>query len=224
MIRVLIVDDDFMVARVHSGFVARVPGFEVVGTAQTGADALKAVASMSPDLVLLDIFLPDMTGLEVLAQLRQEQPDVDVLIVSAARDVETVKRAARGGVIHYLVKPFDQAALREQLEHYAARRRRLTAIDEAEQEDLDRLFMAGSRRARAVMPKGLSSETDELVRQALRRAGAAGLSASECAEVTGLSRVSARRYLEHIVDQGRADVRQRYGAAGRPERRFRWVG
>jgi response regulator of citrate/malate metabolism len=224
MIRVLVVDDDFMVAKVHSGFVARVPGFEVVGTARTGAEAISAVASMAPDLLLLDIFLPDMSGLEVLARLRQEHPDVDVLIVSAARDVETVKRAARGGVVHYLVKPFDQTALREQLERYAQRHRRLTDMDEARQEDLDRLFMAGHRRAGAVMPKGLSSETDELVRQALRTAGPAGLSASQCAEVTGLSRVSARRYLEYIAEQGTAEVRQRYGAAGRPERRFHWIG
>jgi len=224
MIRVLVVDDDFMVARVHSGFVARVPGFEVVGTAHTGADALKAVASMAPDLVLLDIFLPDMAGLEVLAKLRQDEPDVDVLVVSAARDVETVKRAARGGVVHYLVKPFDQAALRKQLDHYAERHRRLGDMGEARQEDLDRLFVPGGRRVRVTMPKGLSSETDELVRQALRDAGEEGLSASECAEVTGLSRVSARRYLEHTAGEGRAEVRQRYGAAGRPERRFRWTG
>jgi response regulator of citrate/malate metabolism len=69
-------------------------------------------------------------------------------------------------------------------------------------------------------PKGIAPETLELVRQALRAAGPEGLSATECSERTGLARVSARRYLEQLVTQQQADVRQRYGTAGRPERRF----
>lgn len=218
MIRVLIVDDDFMVARVHAGFVSRTEGFEVVGTAHTGADALRQVARLDPDLLLLDIYLPDMTGLELLRRLRQDSPDVDVMVVSAARDVDTVKEAMRGGVVHYLVKPFDHAALRERLLQYAERSHGLGQIDEARQEDLDRLFGATAAAA-APMPKGLSAQTASLVRKALD--DAEDMSASECAEVTGLSRVGARRYLEYFVESGLAEVRLRYGTTGRPERRYR---
>jgi response regulator of citrate/malate metabolism len=174
--------------------------------------------------VLLDIYLPDMSGLEVLRRLRQELPDVDVLVASAARDVDTVKEALRGGVVHYLVKPFDQAGLRDRLTQYAEQHRRLHALDEARQEDLDRLFGGGhgGRGGRAQMPKGLTEQTADLVRQAL--AGAEkDLSATECAEATGLSRVAARRYLEFFVESGRAEVRLRYGSTGRPERRYRWA-
>ncbi len=219
-IRVLVVDDDFMVARVHAGFVNRVTGFTAVGMAHTGATALQAVEELLPDLVLLDIYLPDITGLEVLHQLRSTAPDVDVLVVSAARDVQSVQQAMRGGVVHYLVKPFDADTLRHRLDEYAGQRRRLGQLTEARQEDLDHLF--GSGAVRIAMPKGLTAETAELVRSALVTSGTEGLSATECADATGLARVSARRYLEFFVDAGRADVRPRYGATGRPERRFRW--
>jgi response regulator of citrate/malate metabolism len=226
VIRVLVVDDDFMVAKVHSLFVQRTPGFAVVGVAHTGADALAQVERLRPDLVLLDIYLPDMTGLTVLQRLRESgPPDVDVLVVSAARDVQSIKQALRGGVAHYLVKPFDQAALRERLERYAEQRRRLSTLSEARQEDVDWVFGSPAlSRERTIMPKGLAVETAQLVREALSTAGPEGLSASECASRTGLSRASARRYLEHLAALGHAEVRSRYGTSGRPERRFRWTG
>lgn len=229
MIGVLVVDDDFMVAQVHSGFVAHTSGFTVVGTAHTGADAVAAVERLHPDLVLLDIYLPDMTGLEVLQRLRGGPLEVDVIVVSAARDVDSVRQALHGGVVHYLIKPFRYQDLRDRLEQYAERRRRLaelagTARTDARQAQIDRVFtpaMAG--RGGAAMPKGLAAETADLVREALRSAAEGGLSATECAERTGLSRVSARRYLEHLAHIGAARVRSRYGSPGRPERRFVWT-
>ncbi|MGW2158314.1 response regulator [Nonomuraea sp. NPDC001699] len=217
-VRVLVVDDDFMVARIHSGYVSRVPGFEVVAVAHGGADALAAVAELRPDLVLLDIYLPDMSGLEVLKSLT----DVDVLMISAARDVATVREAMRGGAVNYLIKPFAAAALTERLRQYADTRRRLTAIGpQARQDDVDRLF--GAPRQAVPVPKGLSPATCALVEGALREAGG-DLSAAETAELTGLSRVSARRYLEHLCASGRAELHPRYGTAGRPEHRYRWLG
>jgi len=224
MIRVLVVDDDFMVAKVHAAFVARTPGFEVAGVAHSGATALVSAAALNPDLVLLDIHLPDMSGIDVLRQLRELQPDVDVLVISAAKEAETVRTALRGGVVNYLLKPFDQEALRDRLQRYATDHRSLTAPTVA-QTDLDRLFGAAPARPAATrLPKGLSPESADLVAGVLRAAAtnAADLSASECAERTGLSRVSARRYLEHFVEAGRAEVRLQYGAAGRPQRRYAW--
>ncbi|RZU32402.1 response regulator [Blastococcus saxobsidens] len=222
MIGVLIVDDDFMVAKVHSAFVAGLDGFEVVGTATTGAQALQEVQRLSPDLVLLDIYLPDMTGLDVLRRLRADGSDVDVVVISAARDVDSIRTALHGGVLHYLVKPFDRRTFEERLRQYAALRGELTRIDVAAQSDVDRMFgvSRGSAAPTVATPKGITPQTLELVRTALADAGEEGLSASECSERTGLARVSARRYLEQLVAQHQADVRQRYGTAGRPERRF----
>ena len=222
MIRTLIVDDDFMVAKVHAGFVTALDGFEVVGTASTGADALAAVQRLRPDLVLLDVYLPDMTGLEVLRRLRADAAPVDVVVISAARDVESIRSALHGGVLHYLVKPFDRRTFEDRLREYAAVRADLAALDQARQADVDRVFAGARGGGRPVpsTPKGIAPETLELVREVLGAAGSDGLSATECSEHTGLARVSARRYLEQLVAQGEADVRQRYGTAGRPERRF----
>ena len=221
MIRTLIVDDDFMVAKVHAGFVAALDGFEVVGTASTGADALAAVQRLRPDLVLLDVYLPDMTGLEVLRRLRADGAPVDVVVISAARDVESIRSALHGGVLHYLVKPFDRRTFESRLREYAAVRAELAALGQARQADVDRVFAGARGGGRPVpTPKGIAPETLQLVREVLGAADADGLSATECSERTGLARVSARRYLEQLVTQEEADVRQRYGTAGRPERRF----
>ena len=222
MIGVLIVDDDFMVAKVHAGFVAALDGFEVVGTSATGAQALAEVDRLAPDLVLLDVYLPDMTGLEVLRRLRATGASADVIVISAARDVESIRSALHGGVLHYLVKPFDRRAFTARLADYAALRGEIAELQEAGQGDVDRVFgrLRGAGPTPAATPKGIAPETLDLVRRVLTAAGADGLSATECSERTGLARVSARRYLEQLVTVGEADVRQRYGTAGRPERRF----
>ncbi|BCJ49656.1 transcriptional regulatory protein [Actinoplanes sp. NBRC 14428] len=223
MIRVLVVDDDFMVAKVHRGFVDRVPGFATAGVAHTGADALARVADLEPDLVLLDIYLPDMTGLDVLRRLRETLPGggPDVLALTAARDVTTVRSALRGGVVHYLLKPFSFDVLRDRLERYAAAHGRLAAATDVAQSDVDDLFVA-LRATTAPMPKGLTQDTSLLIAAAMRACDG-DLSAEECAERIGLSRVSTRRYLEHFVSAGKAEVRLRYGVAGRPQRRYRWI-
>jgi response regulator of citrate/malate metabolism len=155
VIEVLVVDDDFMVAKIHSGFVERTPGFAVVGLAHTGADALRAARRLRPDLVLLDIYLPDMTGLEVLQRLREEAPDVDVLVITAAREADTVRRALRGGVVHYLLKPFGYDDLRARLEHYTSAHRGLSEAETAQQADVDRVFGTRALASRS-LPKGLS--------------------------------------------------------------------
>jgi response regulator of citrate/malate metabolism len=222
VIGVLIVDDDFMVAKVHAGFVSALEGFEVVGTASSGTQALAEIARLRPDLVLLDVYLPDMTGLEVLRRLRAGGSPVDVIVISAARDVDSIRSALHGGVLHYLVKPFDRRAFETRLRDYAALRGELEDLGEAAQPDVDRMFgmSRGGPPSSVQTPKGIAPETLELVRKTLEEVGPDGLSASECSERTGLARVSARRYLEQLVAQQEADVRQRYGTAGRPERRF----
>ncbi|GII00628.1 response regulator [Planobispora takensis] len=222
-IKVLVVDDDFMVARIHSGYVARVPGFTVVDAVHTGAAAVAAVAQHRPDLVLLDIYLPDMSGLDVLRTLRGVSHPADVLVITAARDVTTVRAAMRGGAVNYLIKPFTAGALTDRLEQYAGVRRQLAALGpEACQDEVDRLFGVPGGGP-PPLPKGLSATTCSLVADALREAET-DLSAAEVAMLTGLSRVSARRYLEYLCATGQTELRPRYGTAGRPEHRYRWTG
>jgi response regulator of citrate/malate metabolism len=218
VIEVLVVDDDFMVAGIHARFVEKTDGFTVVGVARNGEEALRLVDELGPDLILLDVHLPDMSGLDVLQRLRASGNVAGVVMVTADRDADVVRAALHGGAMQYLVKPFEYPDLAARLLRVRATLA-LLEKGEADQESIGRAF-GTAQPADQPLPKGLSHETAGLVGAALKAAGE--LSATECGERVGISRVSARRYLEYFVDEGRAVVRLNYGNAGRPERRYRW--
>jgi len=221
-IHTLIVDDDFMSASVHRSYTERLQGFTVVGEAHTGEEALALIRRLQPELVLLDIYLPDMSGLEVMRRVRTDELPVDVIAVTAAKDVETLRGAMQGGVLHYLVKPFLFDTFRERLERYATLKRRLEKMREASQEDVDKLFSLLRAEGREGLPKGISSPTLGLVVEALRDANDA-LTAIEVGERAGISRGTARRYLDYLATVGTVELSLRYGAAGRPEHLYRWA-
>lgn len=220
MIRTLIVDDDFRVADLHGAYVEKIAGFTVVGQAGTGAEALRMVATTRPDLVLLDIYLPDISGLEVIRTVREAGASrVDIIAITAARDVDSLRSAMHGGVVHYLIKPFRFAALKEKLESYAAMRQRLAQLSEADQHAVDTLYHILRHGGAETLPKGLSRPTLDLVLRILQEAGR-DLAATEVADLARLSRVTARRYLDHLVQSGRVELVMRYGSPGRPEHRY----
>jgi len=223
-IRTLIVDDDFRVAAIHRGFIERLESFSVVGVAHTARDALARAEEDRPDLVLLDIYLPDRSGLEVLRELHSTgRPPVDVIAITAANDVTTLRSAMQGGVIHYLVKPFQFNAFREKLESYAALRSRLRQVREVDQDEIDEVLAtlrAGT--SSPTLPKGLSPATLALVARTLRGTED-DLSAEDVALRTGVSRVTSRRYLDRLARSGLVEVTMRYGKTGRPEHRYRWT-
>lgn len=220
MIRTLVVDDDFRVADLHRLYTEQVGGFQVVGLAHTGAEALLLAERLAPDLVLLDIYLPDMSGLDVLRTLRQGERPVDLIAITAAQDVATIRAAMQGGSVHYLIKPFAFAVFREKLQSYAEVQARLGRVAHASQAEVDRLYGLLRTGLDEELPKGLSTATRDLVVNALRSASEP-LSAADVARVAGLSRVTARRYLEHLADGGSVEITMQYGAPGRPEHRYR---
>ena len=221
MIDVLVVDDDFRVAALHRAYVELVPGFRVVGEAHSGVAALEAVGRLCPDLVLLDLYLPDVPGLEVLRRLRvSTDRRVDVIVVTAARDASSVEEAVRNGSLYYLVKPFGPVALRERLEAYGEMRRKLASLGEASQSEVDEIYTALRTSATRTLPKGHSSQTLGVIVETLRSAGR-DLSAEEVAADAGVSRATAQRYLAHLSRIGRVELVLRYGL-GRPEHRYRW--
>ncbi len=223
MIRTLIVEDDFRVAQVHTAFVERVPGFVVVGVAATAARAVELAAELSPDLLLLDMYLPDRSGLDVLQALRSSSPTtLDVIAITAARDVETLRAALQLGVIHYLVKPFQFSTFRERLDTYAAARSHLTASGSLEQGDVDRIVGLLHAQPTGTLPKGMSSTTLDLVIKAIHEAEG-DRSADQIAAQIGVSRVTSRRYLEFLSRRGQVILAMRYGSSGRPEHRYTWA-
>jgi response regulator of citrate/malate metabolism len=224
-VRVLIVEDDELSAQAHAAYVSRTAGFEVAGVARSSVEALRLLRG-DPDvhLVLLDMNLPDGHGLGVLRTMRSEGHLCDVIAVTAARDVEVVKRAVSQGVVLYLLKPFTYAGFRTKLDQYADYRSRLRASESTVgQEEVDQMLgVLRTTPQRSTVPKGMSVDTLREVTLALR--DGVGRSASELAGDIGTSRVTARRYLEYLAAEQVVERTVRYGGSGRPEVEYRWTG
>ncbi|MEU7552302.1 response regulator [Streptomyces sp. NPDC044571] len=219
---VLVVDDDVRVARINAAYVAKVPGFRVAARAHSAAEALDFLAAHPVDLVLLDHYLPDENGLDLVRRLRQLGHHTDVIMVTAARDLATVQAAMRLGALRYLVKPFTFAGLRARLEAYAGLRRTLETGGEAEQAEVDRIFGAlAAAGTPNELPKGHSPTTADLVRRVLRSAEGP-LSTQQIADRAGISRQTAQRYLKLLERADRITLALRYGETGRPEHRYSW--
>jgi response regulator of citrate/malate metabolism len=222
VIRTLVVEDDALVAEVHASYVERVPGFALAGVAHRATEALEVLAARPVDLVLLDFHLPDIKGLDMLRVLRaRSAAPVDVIAVTAARDPETIRQAIAHGVSQYLVKPFAFATFADKLERYARYRAQVDDTSEPDQAEVDALIGTLRGPTARALPKGLNATTLDHVRDAVREAGEP-LTASEVAGRCGLSRVTARRYLEHLTDSGVLTRRQRHGGGGRPEIEYVW--
>ncbi|WP_435250779.1 response regulator [Streptomyces cucumeris] len=219
-IRVFVVEDDPVAADAHRMYVGRVPGFTVVGTAHSGGDAQRLLERTPADLLLLDLYLPDGHGLQLVRALRAAGHGADVIAVTSARDLAVVRDGVSLGVVQYVLKPFTFSTLRDRLLRYA--QFRATAGEASGQEEVDRALAALRAPRPAAMPKGLTQATLQAVTDALRGAED-GISAAATAEEVGISRITARRYLEHLVEAGRAARTPHYGQIGRPELLYRWL-
>ncbi|GAA2540192.1 response regulator [Winogradskya consettensis] len=217
MIAVLVVEDDFRVAKVHVDFTHRVDGFTVTATARTAAEARAILATTPIDLVLLDTFLPDESGLDLLRDLT-----VDAIMLTAASDAATVRTAYARGALNFLVKPFTAEQLGERLSAYKHYRSVLSGDRTLTQDEIDRCWRLLHDADRPAAPKGQSAVTVRLVSTALRHAPGPR-TAAEIADELGISRATAQRYLAALARDGTAEMRLRYGATGRPEHRYRWL-
>jgi response regulator of citrate/malate metabolism len=220
MIRCLVVEDDPVAAEAHRHYVERVPGFTVTGVVHSGGEVLRALQREPVDLLLLDFYLPDTHGLDICRAVRAAGHAVDVIAVTSARDLAVVRAAVSAGVVQYLLKPFTFATMRDKLERYA--KFRAGRGEAAGQDEVDSLLATLRSPESAPLPKGMSRPTLDAVVAALRAAGD-GLSAGGASEGIGVSRVTARRYLEYLADNGLAGRRLQYGQVGRPELWYHWT-
>ncbi|MGH3631439.1 MAG: response regulator [Sciscionella sp.] len=221
MIRTLIVEDDVMTAELHRRFTEQLRGFQVVGQAATGEQAIRLARELEPELVLLDIYLPDLGGIDVLRLLRSTgAAPSDVIVLTAAKDIHIVREAMHLGAVHYLLKPFTFRTFRERLDGYAGAKQRLDSVAEVRQQDIDHFFGMLRTIGEDSLPKGISAPTLTLLADQLQRAGT-GMSAMELATTMGVSQGVTRRYLKFLAGTGHVDLSLRYGA-GRPEHIYRW--
>jgi len=209
-VRVLVIDDDFRVAGLHRDLVDAHSGCTALEPARTLAEAAASVRAHRPDLLLVDAYLPDGDGIEFV-----RAAPVDAFVLSAADDAPTIRRALRAGALGYLVKPFEQRALRDRLDRYVRFRNLLGGDRATTQEEIDRAL--GILRGGADSPSVSRSATEQLILESL---AAGDASASELAERAGLSRATAQRHLSSLAARGLVEVRLRYGTTGRPEHRY----
>ena len=229
-IRVLVVEDEPIAADAHAIYVSRMAGFSLAGTAPDGQSALRLLAEFanagSPvDLVLLDMNLPDLHGLDVARRMHSSGLFADIIAITAVRELNIVRSAVSIGVVQYLIKPFTFATFADKLKSYRAFRDQLASSGNpksgASQSDVDQAFASLRSPTELPLPKGLSPSTLESVKD-LVRSGDKPVSAVEVTEALGMSRVTARRYLEYLADAGTVTRAPRYGTPGRPENEYGW--
>jgi response regulator of citrate/malate metabolism len=216
--RVLVVEDDRMVARLHCRFVARMSGFAVVGIATTAAQAEQMVTTLVPDLVLLDLGLPDESGIALLRRLRANGATTEAIVVTASTSTQVVRATVHLGVVDYLVKPFDQERLRQSLALFRRRMAMLSPTSLA-QNDVDQICSDGPN-AHRWLPRDLAEGRLTEIQRALASFGTP-TTAGDVAAAVGVSRVTARRYLEYLVTTGRARVSVTPDGPGRPRKTYR---
>ncbi len=219
-IKVIIVEDDPMVLKINREYIEKINDFIVEATATTGKAALKLIAQTKPDLVILDIYLPDMNGVSVLQNMRLNQMPTDVILVTAARDSETIQSVFRSGAIDYIIKPFKMERLQSALESYKLLYARLQKKDSLDQEALDSLKTASRITGHEPLPKGLNDVTLRQIFLFMLK-DKESMSAEEVAEGVGLARVTARRYLDHLEKTGKLKLEVQYGSVGRPINRYK---
>ncbi|MEE3877817.1 MULTISPECIES: response regulator [Vibrio] len=221
--RVMIIEDDLAIAELHHKYLSQLSGLEVVGIATTRMEAEMQLEILNPDLLLMDVYLPDGTGLEILNTLRAKNQTCDVILITAARDVDTLQTAMRGGVVDYLLKPIMFPRLEVALKKYLAQRERFDVAGSLDQSQVDKMFQSnniadtGAKR----LPKGIDSVTLDKIRDLFP--GEEMLTADEAGEKIGASRTTARRYLEYLISSGELEADLNYGTVGRPERCYKKV-
>lgn len=233
-IRVLLVEDDPMVQEVNRQFVERIDGFLVIGAASSGSEGLRLIYDLSPELVILDIFMPGLDGIGLLQRLREEQLAVDVIVISAANDMATIGRMLQNGAVDYIMKPFKFERVKQALVRYRSKKNSLGSKQAVTQNELD-LVLFGEQSAsasepaseappaaQAELPKGMQAAT---LRQILKflEAQSKPVSAEETAEAVGIARVTARRYLEYLEKTGSVRLELQYGV-GRPLNTYLYAG
>ncbi|MBZ2169760.1 response regulator [Marinobacter sp. F4216] len=225
-IRLLIVEDDRQIAEIQRRYVERLEHVELCGIAHTLTDARDQIDVLSPDLILLDVYFPDGNGLDLLRELRANDRASDVILITAAKEVDTLRSALRGGVFDYILKPLVFERLEEAVENYRQHHQRLATLHRLEQREVDTLLPRSlaepEQKTPQRLPKGIDALTLETIRHVLQEGG--DWNAEALGQQMGASRTTARRYLEYLVSTGELLAEVNYGAVGRPERRYRVAG
>lgn len=227
-IRTVIAEDDRQIAEIQKRFIERMEDVELCGIAYDLDTAREIIDVFSPDLLLLDIQFPDGTGIELLQELRAKNVATDVILITAAKEVNTLKTALRTGVFDYILKPLVFQRLEESVANYRKHLIQLASLNELGQQQVDQLLprtvspvTPSDKELR--LPKGIDGITLDKVRSVFQQ-HPQSMNAEEVGEHIGASRTTARRYLEYLVSTRYLNAEVEYGTVGRPERRYHLLG
>ncbi len=223
-IQVLLVEDDPMVRQVNRQFIEQVQGFLMIGTAKNGIEGIQQIKQLKPDLVFMDIFMPEQDGIETLKKIREKDFKVDVIAVTAANDMKTIQKMLQLGVFDYIMKPFSFERMKHTLENYRQFKTKISEKNEMTQKELD-LLLHHQQTAAPIeikLPKGLNASTLEKIVTFIG-VQEHSISAEEVANGVGLARVTARRYLDYLEKQNKVKIDIQYGGVGRPVNQYRLI-
>ncbi|MGV8982310.1 response regulator [Clostridium sp.] len=224
MIKVLIVEDDPMVIKFNKYYLEQIEGFELKGIARTADEALEVLKKDEIDLILLDVFMPVTSGLELLAEIRKMNKNIDVIIVSAARDSASVKKALQYGAVDYLIKPFEFERFSSALNNFKNREKLIKDSDDLSQEELDKHILHNEQNTDLIeFPKGIGRNTLKLSWQKIIENKDENFSTEDLAKLVGISRVSMRKYVSFLEDIGALKAKITYGSLGRPIHRYKCI-
>jgi two-component system, CitB family, response regulator len=222
---VFIVEDDIRIAEINRKFIEKIDGFSVCGIALNEEEAKEQITILKPDLVILDIYFPDMNGLDLLRWIRSEFRGIEVIMVTAATEVETLKNALDDGIFDYIVKPVIFQRFKETLlnfNEYKLSIQQLAASSEVNQNIIDSILKREKIESETTyLPKGIDRITLEKVISILTKNNI-GYTAEDLGQLIGASRTTARRYLEYLVSEEKVSADITYGGVGRPERIYRY--
>lgn len=222
-IEVLVVDDDIRIANIHEKFINKIKGFTTVGISNDVEETKIWLETLKPDLVLLDIYFPEKLGTELIEYIKKKKLPVDIILITAASEVDIVKMAYNSGVVDFLLKPLTFQQFKECLERYRAKKILLSSNTKLSKEDINKLWNNTSTTIKELNPKGIDEVTKEKILNYLKNTKE-GITAEGLAKNLGLSRSTARRYLEFLYNEGIIKVEYLYGKIGRPERYYTFIG
>jgi CitB family two-component system response regulator MalR len=213
----MIVEDDPMVAEFNKRYLAQSGGFQLTAVCTSVGEAIQELEKTDVDLMLLDIFMPGKSGLDLLAYIREKKKEIDVIVISAASDMGRVQKALRLGAVDYLIKPFEYERFHEALSAYREKASFIRKQQVLSQKDLDeQLLRKEERHFPEDLPKGLTKDTLKITWAAIRELEADHFSIDDLVSMVGISRVSVRKYLKFLIDAGVLNVKVSYGTIGRP--------
>jgi two-component system response regulator DctR len=219
-IQVLLIEDDPMVQEVNREFIASVSGFNVIAQASNGEEGIQKIEQLKPDLVILDVFMPRKDGIKTMQEIRRLQLSCDVIVVSAAKDKDTVGMMLQNGAVDYIIKPFSLKRIQKSLENYRQFKRNLQYAEVMTQDQLDTILnITRTEQLERDLPKGLNQYTFQEITEFMKRQSEPR-SAEEVAQALGIARVTARRYLEYLEKRNMVKLDVRYGGVGRPVNRY----